>query len=97
MEALDAIPWGALTPAAMLMIAVLLILRGDIHPRRTVERELAAKDKIIDTQQKAIDIKDAHITTLADTNRTLSNEVGQTVARVMDELQARARKGADGS
>lgn len=97
MEALDAIPWGALTPAAMLMIAVLLILRGDIHPRRTVERELAAKDKIIDTQQKTIDTKDVHIETLAHTNRTLVHEIGSNVVKVMDELQAKARKGADGS
>lgn len=97
MEAFEAIPWGALTPAAMLMIAVLLILRGDIAPRRTVERELAAKDKVIDTQQKTIATKDAHIETLADTNRTLVHEVGTTVTRVMNELQTKARKGADGS
>lgn len=37
MEALDAIPWGALTPSALLLLAVLLILRGDVIPRRTVE------------------------------------------------------------
>lgn len=93
------LPWGAvgaLTPSALLLIAVLLILRGDLIPRRTAEREIATHKEDSAIWRKVSETKDAQVSTLAETNRTLSHEVGTTVTKVMDELQARARKGADG-
>lgn len=94
-EALDAIPWGALTPSALLLLAVLLIFRGDVVPRRTVERELAAKDAEIATWRKAYETEGEQSRVLTETNRVLSVEVGATVTKVMDALQERSQRGAD--
>lgn len=93
---MEEIPWqiiGGLTPAGMLLLGFLMMMRGDLIPRRTHERELGAKDNENRILHKAVETKDVEIRTLTETNRTLAYEVGQTVTKVMDELQERARKG----
>ena len=95
MEALDAIPWGALTPSTLLLLAVLLVFRGDVVPRRTIERELASKDAEIATWRRACETEGEQNKVLTETNRVLSIEVGATVTKVMDALQERSQRGAD--
>lgn len=98
---LDLIPWdtiGFLTPSGLVLLAVLLMMRGDLVPRRTVEREqsqlvaahAAERTVLIDSRNHWRDTA----TTLQETNavqaRTIDKQttaVGATVVKVMDAVQ----------
>ena len=44
MDLLNAIPWGTIGPSGLLALAVLLIIRGDLVPRRVHEAVVADRD-----------------------------------------------------
>lgn len=45
MDALASIPWGSIGPSGLLALAVLLIIRGDLVPRRTHEAVVTDRDQ----------------------------------------------------
>ena len=93
---MDAIPWAALggvSPAAMLMLAVWLILTGRIVPKSTYDIMVKARDDWQAAAQKNRDI----IATQAETIRDQA-VIGQTVEKVMGAVQeAREHDGQGGA
>jgi hypothetical protein len=68
----------AITPTALLLFAVLMIMRGTLVPRTVVEDRIKDRDRIIDEQA-------AHIKALEETNAAL--RIGnQTTLHVLDSL-----------
>lgn len=45
MDLLNAIPWETIGPSGLLALAVLLIIRGDLVPRRVHEAVVADRDQ----------------------------------------------------
>ena len=53
MDALHLIPWSDVGPSALLVLTVVLILRGDIVPRRTYEQVVTDRDYWRDAAQES--------------------------------------------
>ena len=90
---MDAIPWtalGSLSPAAMLMLAVWLILTGRIIPKSTYDVMVKARDSWQETAQKKQEI----IHTQSETIRE-QMVVNETVTKIMTSIQD-ANKPGDG-
>jgi hypothetical protein len=66
------------TPSAMLLLAVLMILRGALVPRSVLQTMIADREKVITEQA-------AHITTLTENNAILRTG-NQTTIRVVESL-----------
>ena len=90
---MEAIPWtaiGGLSPAAMLMLAVWLILTGRIVPKSTYDVMVKGRDSWQETAQKKQEI----IHTLSETVRE-QQVVNETVTKIMTAVQD-ADKPGDG-
>ena len=90
---MDAIPWtalGNLSPAAMLMLAVWLILTGRIIPKSTYDVMVKGRDSWQETAQKKQEI----IRTQSETIRE-QMVVNETVTKIMTSIQD-ANKPGDG-
>lgn len=89
----ESIPWaaiGGLSPAAMLMLTVWLILTGRIVPKSTYDVMVKGRDSWQETAQKKQEI----IHTLSETVRE-QQVVNETVAKIMTAVQD-ANKPGDG-
>lgn len=53
MDVLHLIPWSDVGPSALLVLTVVLILRGDIVPRRTYEQVVTDRDYWRDAAQES--------------------------------------------
>lgn len=53
MDALHLAPWSDVGPSALLVLTVVLILRGDIVPRRTYEQVVTDRDYWRDAAQES--------------------------------------------
>lgn len=80
------IPWESLTPAGLYMVLMVLFMTGRVAPISRVRDE----QKTTEYWRGVSDRKDATIATQAETIQILSKDVGETVAKVMGELQQRA-------
>lgn len=93
---MELVPWGAigaLTPSGIVTVFVLMMMWGKIVPRSQLEREQALADKwetATMREREAHTAKDQIINQLTATNGLLSAGVGETVAKVMTELQQKA-------
>lgn len=90
---MDAIPWtalGNLSPAAMLMLTVWLILTGRIIPKSTYEVQVKRGDSWQETAQKKQEI----IHTLSETVRE-QMVVNETVTKIMTSIQDANKPGDD--
>ena len=93
---MELIPWGAigaLTPGGIVTIFVLMLMWGKIVPRSQLEREQQLADKWEATavrEREANAVQAKTIQELTATNGLLSAGVGETVAKVMTELQQKA-------
>jgi len=93
---LELIPWGAigaLTPSGIVTAFVLMLMWGKIVPKSQLEREQQLADKweaAAVKEREANAAKDHIIEKLTATNGLLSAGVGETVAKVMTELQKKA-------
>ena len=90
---MDVIPWtalGNLSPAAMLMLTVWLILTGRIVPKSTYEVMVKRGDSWQDTAQKKQEI----IRTQSETIRE-QMVVNETVTKIMTSIQDANKPGDD--
>lgn len=87
---------GTLTAPGLLLLFGLMIFRGDIIPRKTVERELKtiteSRDHWRDTSQALTEANTLLTKALSD-NRA----VDESVIRVMQVVQQEARSGINGA
>lgn len=90
---IDAVPWaalGGLSPAAMLMLTVWLILTGRIVPKSTYDVMTKGRDDWQETAMKKQEI----IQTLTETVREQA-VVNETVTKIMTVLQDNNKPGGD--
>ena len=73
---LDAVPWSTLGPAGLLALAVLLIIRGDLIPRKQFDEMVADRDFWRELAQR----KDVALDEMT--------EIARTSGRVLDALPA---------
>ena len=73
---LDAVPWSTLGPAGLLALAVLLIIRGDLIPRKHFDEMVADRDFWRELAQR----KDVALDEMT--------EIARTSGRVLDALPA---------
>ena len=66
MDLLNLVPWGTLGPSGLLAVAVLLIIRGDLLPRRAFE----VLERERDYWRQACESKDATIRELSESTAT---------------------------
>jgi hypothetical protein len=74
------------TPVGLYILLVLLLYFERIVPIGRVKSEQKTTDYWRETAEK----KDAAIAKLTETNHLLTKEIGETVAKVMGEIQAKA-------
>jgi hypothetical protein len=92
-------PWGTLGPAGVLVIAVLMILRGDIVARRTLDDVRSDRDARLKEKQAEIDALYRQVEALQSTTTeqatqvTTLLEVAQTARHVLLSLP---KAGGDG-
>lgn len=80
MEALlTDVPWETLGPPGVLLLAVLLIIRGDLVPRRTHE-------SIIESKDEALNVERRNSAELRTALRVLAVEHGTTTDKVLSSL-----------
>lgn len=93
MPEISTTPWtilGDLSPWAILALTVIFLLFGRIIPVRTHDREVAAKDAVIQDLQETVKAERASNDVLAETNRTLANDLAAPIAKIMGSLQEKA-------
>lgn len=73
---LDAVPWSTLGPAGLLALTVLLIIRGDLIPRKHFDEMVADRDFWRELAQR----KDVALDEMT--------EIARTSGRVLDALPA---------
>lgn len=73
---LDAVPWSTLGPAGLLALTVLLIIRGDLIPRKQYDAMVADRDFWRELAQR----KDKALDEMA--------EIARTSGKVLDALPA---------
>lgn len=73
---LDAVPWSTLGPAGLLALTVLLIIRGDLIPRKQFDEMVADRDFWRELAQR----KDVALDEMT--------EIARTSGRVLDALPA---------
>lgn len=73
---LDAVPWSTLGPAGLLALAVLLVIRGDLIPRKQFDEMVADRDFWRELAQR----KDVALDEMT--------EIARTSGRVLDALPA---------
>lgn len=73
---LDAVPWSTLGPAGLLALAVLLIIRGDLIPRKQFDEMVADRDFWRELAAR----KDVALDEMT--------EIARTSGRVLDALPA---------
>lgn len=92
-------PWGTLGPAGVLVIAVLMMLRGDIVARRTLDDVRSDRDARLSEKQSEIDALHRQIEALQSVTHeqagqvTTLLEVAQTARHVLLSLP---KAGGDG-
>ena len=75
---MDQIPWATLGPGSLLALVVLLIIRGDLIPRKwhdEVRSMLAQRDEVIDVQGQSITTLSEQVRRLADGQETIMHIV----------------------
>lgn len=77
------IPLGALTPAALVGVGVLLIFTGLLVPRRTLRDVEHDRDE----WRAEGRIKDQHIAELTEQNNILLREIGPTMTSFLNTFQ----------
>lgn len=75
-----------LTPVGLYILLVLLLFFERVVPIGRVR----AAEKIADYWRESSETKEATIQKLTETNNVLTKEIGETVAKVMGEIQAKA-------
>lgn len=80
------LPLDVLTPAALLGLAILLILRGALVPRSQVDKQLADKDAQIAEKMIQIANKDEQIKVSLDQNSSLIR-ANETTMHLIESLQ----------
>lgn len=94
----EGITWGVLgdlSPWAILALTVIFLLFGRIIPVRTHDREIAAKDDAIKDLKETVKIERATNDVLAETNRTLANDLAAPIAKIMGSFQEKAEGAGD--
>lgn len=92
------IPWailGELSPWALLCLTVIFLLFGRIVPVRTHDREIAAKDAVIRDLQETVKVERATNDVLAQTNRTLANDLVAPIGKIMGAIQEKAERAGE--
>ena len=92
MDALSALaPFLQLGAGGLLSLGILMILTGRLVPGGTVERLLAARDRIIEQQQGTIDRQEVRADLTA-SQITQLLESGKTSAHVLEEIRRLVEK-----
>lgn len=82
MDVITTVPWETIGPPGILLLAVLLIIRGDLVPRRTHE-------SIVESKDKALDVERRNSAELRTALRVLAVEHGTTTDKVLSSLPTR--------
>lgn len=86
MDTLSELPLDVLTPAALLGLAILLILRGALVPRGQVDKQLTDKDAQIAEKMIQIANKDEQLKISLEQNSLLL-KANETTLHLIESLQ----------